>query len=222
MLFLQIDINTLSGSSGSVSLFDLAVKGGVLMIPITLLLFIALYIFLERIFILKKASRNPFSLMEQVKGMVLKGDLESAKKTCLQANTPIGRMIHKGLQRIGGPLKNIEASIENVGRIEVYRLEKNISLLATIAGSAPMLGFLGTVIGMVQAFLTISELKGAVNPQVLSSGIYIALITTVAGLVVGIIAHIAYNYLVARVQKVVHYMEYISMDFLDLLQEPQK
>jgi biopolymer transport protein ExbB len=118
-------------------------------------------------------------------------------------------------------LKNIEASIENVGKLEIFRLEKNLSTLATISGAAPMMGFLGTVIGMVQAFIAISQQEGSVSPKLLSDGIYTAMVTTVAGLIVGIIAYLAYNYLVSRVQKVIHKMEYTSIDFVDLLQEPR-
>jgi biopolymer transport protein ExbB len=130
-------------------------------------------------------------------------------------------MIGKGLSRIGSPLKNIEVSIENVGRIEIYNLEKNLSLLATISGAAPMIGFLGTVTGMIRAFISIAQEEGAVSPKLLSAGIYEAMLTTAAGLFVGIIAYLGYNYLVTRVQKIVHNMEYTSIDFIDLLQEPR-
>ncbi|NJO03884.1 MAG: MotA/TolQ/ExbB proton channel family protein [Bacteroidia bacterium] len=226
-LLLQIDTNAtnLPSANETVSILELVFKGGVasnIIILCTFILFIVgLYIFLERIFTLKRATQDPYSFMEKVKGHVLRGDIEGAKNICTRINTPIARMLEKGLSRIGSPLKNIETSIENVGKIELYRLEKNVSLLATISGAAPMLGFLGTVLGMINAFIAISRLEGAVDPQVLSEGIYTALITTVAGLIVGILANIAYNYLVTRIQKVVYNMEYISMDFIDLLQEPR-
>lgn len=211
--------------NNDIRIADLISAGGPVSIAIVgvifLLFAVSLYIFLERIFILSRATKDPVPFMDKVKELVLGGDLQSAKSTCARVNTPIARMIEKGLTRIGSPLKNIEASIEYVGKIEIYRLEKNLALLATISGAAPMIGFLGTVIGMIQAFMTIAELKGAVDPQVLSTGIYTALITTVAGLIVGIAANFAYNYLITRVQKVIHNMEYISMDFLDLLQEPR-
>ena len=152
---------------------------------------------------------------------VLRGDINGAKMLCAQQDSPVGRMIQKGLSRIGSPLKNIEASIENVGKLEIFKLEKNLSALATIAGAAPMMGFLGTVIGMVQAFIAIAQEEGSVSPKLLSSGIYTAMITTVAGLFVGIMAYLAYNFLVSRVQKVIHKMEYTSIEFIDLLQEPQ-
>ncbi len=226
MLFLQIDsTGTITplpmATSETISILELALKGGSVMVVIGILFIVALYIFLERIFTLQKATKSPESMMEKVKGLVLNGDIEGAKRACAKVNSPIARMLEKGLSRIGSPLKNIETSIEYVGKIEIYRLEKNLSFLATISGAAPMIGFLGTVIGMIQAFMTIARLKGAVDPQVLSSGIYTALITTVGGLIVGILANIAYNYLISRVQKVIHNMEYTAMDFMDLLQEPR-
>lgn len=159
--------------------------------------------------------------MSKIKELVQKGDINGAKILCAQYDSPVARMIEKGVSRIGSPLKNIEASIENVGKIEVFRLEKNLSVLATIAGAAPMIGFLGTVIGMVSAFIAIAQEEGSVSPKLLADGIYTAMITTVAGLIVGIIAYLAYNFLVTRVSKVVHKMEYSSIEFIDLLQEPR-
>jgi biopolymer transport protein ExbB len=203
----------------SVSILELALKGGITMIPLALLFIVGIYIFLERVFTLTRATQNPLQLIEKIKIWVLEGKIEEAKKFCNQTNTPIARMIEKGLSRLGSPLKNIETSIEYVAKIEVYRLEKNLAMLATIGGAAPMVGFLGTVIGMIDAFMTIARLKGAVDPQILSSGIYTALITTVAGLIIGILVNIAYNYLVTRVQKVIYNMEYTVMEFMDLLQE---
>ena len=205
----------------TLSVIDLAIAGGPMMIPIALLSVVAIYLFVERLLVINKANQDPDAFMTKVKGLVLKGDINGAKLLCSQNDTPISRMIEKGISRIGSPLKNIEASIENVGKIEVFKLEKNLSSLATIAGAAPMMGFLGTVIGMVQAFIAIAQQEGSVSPRLLSSGIYVAMITTVAGLIVGIIAYLAYNFLVTRVQKVVHKMEYTSIDFIDLLQEPR-
>ncbi len=211
MIFLQTE--------NTISILELATKGGVTMIPLGILFVLATYIFLERTYIIGLATRNPDEFMENVKKLVLQSDLEGAKQACANENSPIARMVAKGLTRIGSPLKNIETSIEYVGKIEVYRLEKNLAMLATIGGASPMVGFLGTVIGMVDAFMTIARLKGAVDPQILSSGIYTALITTVAGLIIGILVNLAYNYLVTRVQKVIYNMEYTVMDFMDLLQE---
>ena len=190
------------------------------MIPIFLLSIVAIYIYVERIRTIKRAQKIAPDFMDRIKKLVLDGDIKSARMICSQSESPIARMIEKGLSRIGSPLKNIEVSIENVGRIEIYRLEKNLSVLATISGAAPMIGFLGTVTGMIQAFIAIAQEEGSVSPKLLSEGIYEAMLTTAAGLFVGIIAYLGYNYLITRVQKVVHMMEYTSIDFIDLLQEP--
>lgn len=191
------------------------------MIPIVLCSFVAVYIFVERVLTINKANQSPDVFMAKIKEQVVKGDINGARLLCAQFDSPIARMIEKGVARIGSPLKNIEAAIENVGKIEIFKLEKNLSILATVAGAAPMMGFLGTVIGMVQAFIAIAQEEGSVSPKLLSSGIYTAMITTVAGLIVGIIAYLGYNYLVTRVSKVIHKMEYASIDFIDLLQEPR-
>ncbi len=225
MILLQIvtDIaaETESPVDQSLSIIDLAMKGGFMMIPIVISWFIAIYLFIERLLTINKANQDPDPFMNKVKGLVLKGDINGAKILCSQNDSPIARMIEKGVSRIGSPLKTIEASIENVGKIEVFKLEKNLPTLATIAGAAPMMGFLGTVMGMVNAFIAISQEEGSVSPKLLSSGIYTAMVTTVAGLMVGIVAYLAYNFLVSRVQKVIHRMEYTSIDFIDLLQEPR-
>ena len=223
MILLQVvtDTTSVNAVDESLSVFELAMSGGFMMIPIAILSVVAVYLFFERLMIINKANVEPGPFMNRVKDHVLRGDINGAKLLCAQHDSPVGRMIQKGLTRIGSPLKNIEASIENVGKIEVFRLEKNLSALATIAGAAPMMGFLGTVIGMVQSFIAIAQEEGSVSPKLLSSGIYTAMITTVAGLVVGIIAYLAYNFLVTRVQKVIHKMEYSAIEFIDLLQEPQ-
>ena len=191
------------------------------MIPIVLSSFIAVYVFVERVLTINKANKSPDAFISKIKELVLRGDISGAKLLCTQFDSPIARMIEKGVSRIGSPLKNIEASIENLAKIELFKLEKNLSILATISGAAPMMGFLGTVIGMVQAFISIAQEEGSVSPKLLSSGIYTAMVTTVAGLIVGIIAYLGYNYLVTRVSKVVHKMEYSSVEFIDLLQEPR-
>lgn len=206
---------------GVLFFFELLLKGGVWLIPIAILWVIAIYIFFERYRNINRASKTPFEFMDKIKNLVLNGDVNGARLLCSQTESPIAKMIEKGVYRIGSPLKTIEAAIENVGKIEVYRLEKNLSFLATIAGAAPMIGFLGTVSGMIQAFIAIAQEEGAVSPKLLSTGIYEAMITTAAGLVVGIIAYLGYNYLVTKLQKAIHYMEYTSIDFIDLLQEPQ-
>ncbi|HYF67223.1 MAG TPA: MotA/TolQ/ExbB proton channel family protein [Ohtaekwangia sp.] len=224
MVLLQIATDTtafVEGGDSSLSIIDLAFEGGWIMIPLALLSVAAVYLFVERLLVINRANQDPDPFMGRVKELVLRGDINGAKMLCSQNDTPVARMIEKGISRIGSPLKTIEASIENVGKIEIFKLERNLSTLATIAGAAPMIGFLGTVIGMVQAFIAISQEEGSVSPKLLSSGIYTAMITTVAGLIVGIVAYLAYNYLVTRVQKVIHKMEYTSVDFIDLLQEPR-
>jgi biopolymer transport protein ExbB len=206
----------------TISVLELLLNGGYMMIPIILLWIGAIYIFVERLLVINNSSKTPDSFKDQIRNMVLDGNVDGARMLCSQTDTPVARMIEKGITRIGSPLKNIEVSIENTGKIEIYRLEKNLSMLATISGAAPMIGFLGTVTGMIQAFIAIAQEEGAVSPKLLSSGIYEAMVTTAAGLFVGILAYLGYNYLVSRVQKLVHKMEYTSIDFVDLLQEPQK
>lgn len=205
----------------AISIWELTMAGGPLMIPLAICSVIAVYIFVERVLTINKANVSSDAFMGKIKELVLKGDINGAKILCSQHDTPVARMIEKGVARIGSPLKNIEASIENVAKIEVFRLEKNLSVLATIAGAAPMIGFLGTVVGMVGAFMSIAQEEGSVSPKLLADGIYTAMVTTVAGLVVGIIAYLGYNFLVTRVSKVVHRMEYSSIEFIDLLQEPR-
>lgn len=222
MILLQMVVDTpLENADQAISVWELAKEGGLMMIPIVLCSFIAVYIFVERVLTINKANKSPDAFIGRIKELVLKGDISGAKLLCSQFESPIARMIEKGVTRIGSPLKNIEASIENVAKIELFKLEKNLSILATISGAAPMMGFLGTVIGMVQAFISIAQEEGSVSPKLLSSGIYTAMVTTVAGLIVGIIAYLGYNYLVTRVSKVVHKMEYSSVEFIDLLQEPR-
>jgi len=225
MILLQIVADTATVAAPkagqALSVIDLAIKGGFMMIPIAISWVLAIYLFIERVLTINKANEEPGIFMGKVKELVLRGDINGAKMLCSQNQTPVARMIEKGISRIGSPLKTIEASIENIAKIEVFKLEKNLPIMATVAGAAPMMGFLGTVIGMVEAFISISQEEGSVSPKLLSSGIYTAMITTVAGLVVGIMAYLAYNYLVSRVQKVIHKMEYTSIEFIDLLQEPR-
>jgi biopolymer transport protein ExbB len=220
MIIAQIITDSVSATAPqTVSVWDLTLAGGPLMIPIILSSFVAIYIFIERVLTIGKANQNADAFMGRIKELVLKGDINGARMLCSQFDSPVARMIEKGVSRIGSPLKNIEASIENVGKIELFKLEKNLSIIATVAGAAPMMGFLGTVMGMVTAFISISQEEGSVSPKLLADGIYTAMITTVAGLIVGIIAYLSYNYLVTRVSKVVHRMEYSSIEFIDLLQE---
>lgn len=222
-ILLQSQVTTITETGQAdqeVSVLELVLKGGFFIVPLALLSIIAVYIIIERTLTIKSAGKNPTKMLSSIKERVLDGDIKGAISQANNYDTPMARMILKGLQRIGSPLKDIEASIENVGKIEIYQLEKNLNLLATISGAAPMIGFLGTVTGMIQAFIAIAQEEGSVSPKLLSAGIYEAMITTVAGLVVGIIAYIGYNYLVGMVQKVIHRMEYTSLEFLDILHEP--
>lgn len=211
--------NATDSSSNSIGLLDLLIKGGYMMIPLYLLFVVAIFIFFQKLLVIRKASKTPNQLLDQVKILVQSGQIEKAKLLCAGESTPVANMITKGIDRIGSPLKNIEVAIENVGKLEIYKLEKNLGILATVAGAAPMIGFLGTVTGMIQAFISIAQEDGMVSPKLLSSGIYEAMITTAAGLVVGIVAYLGYNYLVTLVSKLVHHMEYTSIEFIDLLQD---
>ncbi|GAB2630076.1 MULTISPECIES: MotA/TolQ/ExbB proton channel family protein [Belliella] len=209
----------MDAGNGDIGLLDLLIKGGYMMIPLYALFVLAIFIFVERIITLRKAEKSPKHLMDQIKILVQGGQVDKARILCQGETTPVANMIAKGLERIGSPLKNIEVAIENVGKIEIYKLEKNLNLLATVSGAAPMIGFLGTVAGMIRAFIGVAQEEGMVSPKLLSTGIYEAMITTAAGLVVGIIAYLGYNYLVSQVSKLVHNMEYTSIEFMDILQE---
>jgi biopolymer transport protein ExbB len=206
----------------SMNVWDLTVKGGWLMIPIALLLFIAVAIFIERIFVIKEADKEDPTFMNRIKDYIHEGKIDSAINLCRMTNTPISRMIEKGISRLGRPTNDILVAIENVGNIEIAKLEKGFTWVATAAAAAPMLGSLGTVTGMVRAFFDMANAGANVDITLLSSGIYEALITTVGGLIVGVIALFAYNYLVAQVNGAVNKMEARSMEFMDLLNEPTK
>jgi biopolymer transport protein ExbB len=206
----------------SLSLFDLAIKGGLIMIPILLLSIISIYILIERSIAIKNARKEDPNFMNNIKEYILDGKIESALTICKSQNTPLARMIEKGIRRLGRPLNDVNAAIENVGKIEVAKLEKGFAFLATSAGAAPMLGFLGTVTGMIRAFYNMASAGNNIDITLLSSGIYEAMVTTVAGLVVGILAYLAYNYLVARVEHIVNTLEAKTTEFMDLLNEPVK
>jgi biopolymer transport protein ExbB len=208
----------------TLSIMELIVNGGtggmIIIGTLAILLFVALYVYFERLFAIKAASKYDANFMNQIRDNVAGGNLQAAKVLCAQQNSPVSRLTEKGISRIGSPLDDINTAIENAGRLEVYKLEKNVSVLATIAGAAPMIGFLGTVIGMVLAFHQLATSSGQAEMGLLAEGIYTAMTTTVAGLIVGIIAYIAYNHLVVQTDKVVHQMEATAVDFLDLLNEP--
>lgn len=208
----------------TLSIYQLIMDGGlggqIIIALLFVLLSVALYIYFERFFAIKSASKVDKNFMNQIKDFVSNGNLESANALCKSTNSPTARLIGKGISRIGKPLDDINTAIETAGKLEVYQLEKNVSVLATIAGAAPMIGFLGTVIGMIVAIHEIANAGGQIDIKMLSDGLYTAMTTTVAGLIVGIIAYITYNHLVVRTNKVVYQMEAKSVEFLDLLNEP--
>jgi biopolymer transport protein ExbB len=226
LFFLQITGNdTLQAVANQaqnepLSYFDLAIKGGWVMVPIVILSIVAIYIFIERYFIIKVSSKEDYNFMNRVKDLIYDDKIDSAITLCQTENTPTSRMIEKGIQRIGRPLQDVTSAIENVGKLEISKLEKGLPMLATIAGGAPMIGFLGTVMGMIRAFYDMANAGSGINVGLLSTGIYTALVTTVAGLIVGIISYFAYNYLVARIEKVIFNLEANTTEFLDLLNEP--
>lgn len=202
------------------SLWDLCLKGGPLMIVLALMSVISIYIFIERTIVINRANREDATFMQRIRDYIHEGEIESAFNLCRKNGSPYSRLIAKGISRIGRPVNDILAAVENTGNIEIANLSKGLPWLATTAAGAPMLGFLGTVIGMVQAFYAIAAEGNSANIATFSSGIYTALVTTVAGLVVGVIALFAYNYLVARINSVMNLLESKSMEFMDLLNEP--
>lgn len=204
------------------SVWDLCLKGGFIMIPLLILSLVSIYIFVERYLALRKAAADDVTFMKRIKDYIHDGEVESAENLCKKTDTPYARLIGKGISRIGRPMNDVLVAIENVGNIEVARLGKGFTWLATTAAGAPMLGFLGTVTGMVKAFFSLASAGNSANISILAGGIYEALVTTVAGLVVGIIALFAYNYLTARVNHIMNQLENKTMEFMDLLNEPVK
>jgi biopolymer transport protein ExbB len=204
------------------TLLDLAIKGGWVMIPIILLSFVAAYIFIERYYVIRKATKEDMNFMNRIKDYIHDGKIDAALALCKSTDSPSARMVEKGISRLGRPLQDISTAIENVGKLEISKLEKGFPTLATITGAEPMLGFLGTVIGMVQSFYAMSQAGNNIEVSLLSDGIYTALITTVAGLIVGIIGYFAYNTLVVKVEKVVFNLEATLTEFMDILNEPVK
>ncbi len=207
-------------TTAKLNIFSLAVKGGWIMIVLAIVSIVAIYIFVERFLALKKALKEDKNFMDNVKDCIHKGDLEGAKRLTNNNDTPIGRMIAKGLSRLGRPLNDINQAIENVGKLEVARLENGVSMVGTIAALGPSVGFLGTVTGMVKAFFDMSTAGNNIDIQLLSSGIYEAMVTTVGGLIVGIIANFLYSILVGQINKIVFMLEARTMEFMDLLHEP--
>ena len=209
-------------SATKLTLLDFAIKGGWVMIPIFLLSLVMAYIFIERYFVIKKATKEDTNFMNRIKDYIHDGKVDAALALCKSTDSPSARMIEKGISRLGRPLQDISTAIENVGKLEISKLERGFPTLATITGAEPMLGFLGTVIGMVQSFYAMSLAGNNIEVSLLSDGIYTALITTVAGLIVAIIGYFAYNTLVVRVEKVVFNLEATNTEFMDMLNEPLK
>ena len=205
----------------SINLFTMAQYGGWIMIVLAILLAFALYLFIERLVVLTKATKEDKTFMNRIRDYIKDGNMDSAIKLCQRTDTPSARMVEKGISRIGRPMQDVQLAIENVGNLEVSKLEKGLVLIATIAAGAPMLGFLGTVLGMVQTFFNMAQnASGVIEIATLSEGMYQAMVTTVGGLIVGILAMFAYNFLVSRVDRVVRQLESRTMEFMDLLNEP--
>lgn len=202
------------------SLIDLALKGGWVMIPLLLLSIIAIYIFIERFMATRKAAKEDSKFMSNIRNYILEGKIDSARALCQANPTPLANMIEKGIQRIGRPLNDISAAIENIGKLEISKLEKSVAFLSMTAGAAPMIGFLGTVSGMIKAFYNLSMAGNNLDIGLLSGGIYEAMVTTVGGLIVGIIAFVCYNIIVSRIEKVVFILEARATEFIDILNEP--
>jgi len=216
----SIDVD--AGNAEHVYYLDLAFKGGWVMVPIAILSLIAIYVFIERFMTLRNAGKIDQNFMNRIKDYMYEGKVDAALQLCRSTNTPHSRMIEKGISRLGRPLADVSAAIENVGKMEIYKLEKSFPTLATIAGAAPLLGFFGTVIGMVQAFYEMSQAGNSLDIGTLSGGIYVALLTTVWGLIVSILSYFAYNALVVRVEHVVFRLQSTTEEFMDILNEPIK
>lgn len=206
------------------SIMELLMSGGligqIIMAALFLMFFATLYLYFERLMTLKKVSQIDNNFMNQIRDNIRNGRIEHAKILCAHTTSPVARLIEKGISRIGKPLDDINTTIENAGKLEIYKLEKNVSMLATLSGAGPMTGFLGTVVGMELAFHKMANSGGQIEVGALSEGIYTAMTTTVVGLIIGIIAYVGYNHLVVKTDKVVHQMEANAVDFLDLLNDP--
>ena len=227
MKLLQIDTiaaqaeQTLDVAQEPMNLWTMASYGGWIMIVLAVLLALAVYLFIERLVVIKNAKKEDKSFMDRIKDYIHDGKIESALNLCHQTNTPAARMVEKGITRIGRPMSDVQVAVENVGNLEVAKLEKNLVIVATIAAIAPMLGFLGTVMGMVQTFYNMAgSASGVIELSALSEGMYQAMVTTIGGLIVGILVLFAYNYLVSRIDAVVRLLEGRTMEFMDLLNEP--
>lgn len=227
--FLQVDTSGALGQAASVvttqeqeiSIIDLLSKGGVLMIPLALLLVVAIFVFIERLLYIRKASKVEDNFMNIIRDNIVTGNVTAARSMAKNTNNPVARIIDKGIQRIGKPIDAIEKSMENVGKLEMYKMERNLNILSLIAGIAPMFGFLGTIIGMFQLFFRLAS-TGEFTIQSMADGIYTKLISSAVGLIIGLLAYIAYNYLNTQIDKTGNRMEVASAEFVDILQEPTR
>lgn len=220
-ILLNVSSGAGEAAQESINVFSMAQNGGWIMIVLVLMLAFAIYLFIERLVVLSKATKEDKSFMDRIRDYIKEGKIESAINLCDKENTPSARMIEKGVTRIGRPMQDVQVAIENVGNLEVSKLEKGLVLIATIAAGAPMLGFLGTVLGMIQTFFNMAQTSGGmIEISSLSGGMYQAMVTTVGGLIVGILAMFAYNFLVSRIDRVVRQLESRTMEFMDLLNEP--
>jgi biopolymer transport protein ExbB len=205
----------------SVPLWELVQKGGPILIPIALLSLAAIYIFFERFFTIRRFSKIDFNFMNQIRDFVHHGNIDAARSLCKNTNSPVARMIEKGVMRLGKPVREIESAIENVGKLELYKMEKNLGLLGTIAGIAPMFGFLGTIFGVIKIFYMIAQ-QNSLEINTISGGLYVKMVSSAAGLTVGIMAYAGYHYLILMIDRVVNKMEINAVEFIDLLEEPVK
>src|SRR6195952_4062049 len=227
LFFLQVDTSAAAGQAASaivqaepkISIIDLLSKGGVLMIPLGLLFVIAIFVFFERLIYIRKASKVEDNFMNIIRDNIYSGNVNAARSFAKNTNNPVARIIDKGIQRIGKPIDSIEKSMENVGKLELYNMERNLSVLSLIAGVAPMFGFLGTIIGMFQLFYRLAS-GSDFNIQTMANGIYTKMITSATGLIIGLLAYVAHNYLSTQVDKTANKMEAASAEFIDILQEP--
>lgn len=227
--FLQIDTsaaatqaaNSVAQPQQQINLIDLLSKGGVLMIPLALLFVVAIFVFIERLLYIRKASKMEDNFMNIIRDNIVSGNVTAARSMAKNTNNPVARIIDKGIQRIGKPIDAIEKSMENVGRLEMYKMERNLNILSLIAGIAPMFGFLGTIIGMFQLFFRLAS-TGEFTIQSMADGIYTKLISSAVGLIIGLLAYIAYNYLNTQIDKTGNRMEVASAEFVDILQEPTR
>ena len=216
---LQIPSDAIDTAS-KISMIDLLQKGGWIMYPLYILFAATIYVFFERVIAIRKASKIETSFMNIIKDNIVSGNIAAARNLAKNTDNPVAKMIDKGIQRIGKPIDAIERSMENVGKLEMYKMEKNLSVLSLIAGIAPMFGFLGTIVGMIQLFYNINNSGFELNT--IAGGIYVKMITSGSGLIVGLIAFIAHNYLSTQIEKTAYKMEAASSEFLDVLQEPTK